>query len=202
MGYELRGRFFEACDCSVPCPCWFEQSPDDDECTGLIAWHVERGTINGFDVSGLTAVSMSQHRGHRAAPQHLHMALVIDERADDGQFVAMTEAFSGELGGPLGELARMVDGAQLVERAPVSFTTDGHSTQLRVGPRVLVESQLLVGSTGRVITINDGVLASLLDAGGESGKAARFQLQLPHVDAIDATERSTTSGRFDYRFED
>ena len=46
------------------------------------------------------------------------------------------------------------------------------------------------------------MLASLLDASGESGESARFELQLPHVDPIDATERSTTSGRFDYRFED
>jgi len=202
MGYALRGRFFEACDCSVPCPCWFEQEPDEDECTGLIAWHVERGEINGFDVSGLTAVSLSQHGGHRARPEHMHMALVIDERADDGQFQAMSEAFSGELGGPLGELANMLEEAELIERAPISFTTDGRSTRLAIGPRVLIESELLVGATGRTITINDGVLANLLGPSGESGKARRFHLELPHLDAIDATERSTTSGRFEYRFED
>lgn len=201
MGYELRGRFFEACDCAVPCPCWFEQDPDEDECTGLIAWHVERGVINGFDVSGLSVASLSQHGGHRARPEHLHMALVVDEGADDGQFQALSEAFSGELGGPLGELANMREAAELVERAPISFTTDGRTTQLRIGPRVLVESELLVGATGRPITINDGVLARLLGPSGEAGKASRFHLELPHVEPIDATARSTTSGRFDYRFE-
>jgi hypothetical protein len=200
MGYEIRGRFFEACDCSVPCPCWFEQDPDEGECTGLIAWHVERGVVNGFDVSGLSVVSLSHHGGHRAQPEHMTMALVVDEHADDGQFQALTEAFSGDLGGPLGELAQMRQEAQLVERAPISFTTDGRTTQLRVGPRVLIESELLVGSTERPITINDGVLATLLGPSGESGKARRFHLELPHGDPIDATARSTTSGRFDYRF--
>ncbi len=201
MGYELRGRFFEACDCSVPCPCWFEQEPDEDECTGLIAWHVERGTINGFDVSGLSVVSLSQHGGHRDRPRHLHMALVIDDRADDGQYQALAEAFSGELGGPLGELARMEQGAHLVERAPVVYETDGRRTQLRVGPRVLIESELLLGATGRPITINDGVMARLLSPSGESGRARRFQLELPAIPAIDAAARSTTSGRFDYAFD-
>jgi hypothetical protein len=202
MGYELRGRFFEACDCSVPCPCWFEQEPDDDECTGLIAWQIERGTINGFDVAGLTVVSLSQHGGHRERPQHLHMALVIDERADDGQFQALSDAFTGQLGGPLGDLARMEEeGPQLIERAPVSYTTDGRATQLRVGPRVLIESELLVGANGRTITINDGVLANLLGPIGESGRARTFELELPATPKIDATARSTTSGRFGYAHE-
>lgn len=198
MGYELRGRFFEACDCSVPCPCWFEQDPDDDECTGLIAWHIERGAINGYDVSGLSVVSLSQHGGNRERPQHLHMALVVDERADDGQYLALSEAFSGELGGPLGELARMQPGAHFVERAPISYTSDGRSTQLRVGPRVLIESELLLGATGRPITINDGIMARLLSPTGESGRARTFQLELPSIPEIDANARSTTSGRFDY----
>lgn len=197
MGYELRGRFFEACDCDVPCPCWFEQDPDEDECTGLIAWQIERGVVNGFDVSGLTVVSLSQHGGHRETPQHLHMALVVDEHADDGQFRALGEAFSGALGGPLGELARMSEGGRLLERAPVSFTTDGRATRLTVGPRVTIESELLVGATGRVITINDGVMARLLSPSGESGRARRFELELPSITRR-TTDRSTTSGRFDY----
>lgn len=200
MGYELRGRFFEACDCDVPCPCWFEQSPDEDECTGLIAWQIERGEINGFDVSGRTVVSLSQHGGHRERPRHLHMALVVDEHADDGQFRALGEAFSGDLGGPLGELARMSEGERLLERAPISFTTDGRATRLTVGPRVLVESELLVGATDRVITINDGVMARLLSPSGESGRARRFELELPSITRR-TTDRSTTSGRFDYLHE-
>jgi hypothetical protein len=202
MPYEMRGRFFEACDCSVPCPCWFEQDPDEDECTGLIAWQVERGDINGFDVSGLTVVSLSQHGGHRERPEHVRVALVIDERADEGQFIAMQEAFSGKLGGPLAELGSLYPQPDLIERAPLSFTSDGRSMRLRVGPRVDIESRLLTGSTDRVITIGDGVLSTLLSDSGEAGKASRFHLELPGRDPIDATARSTTSGRFRYRHED
>jgi hypothetical protein len=201
MPYELRGRFLEACDCSVPCPCWFEQDPDDDECTGLVAWQVEQGSINGFDVSGLAAVSLSQHRGHRERPEHLRTALVVDSSADEAQFIAMGEAFSGKLGGPLGELSSLRPEADLVERAQLSFATDGSMTQLRVGPRVSVETRLLTGANGRVITISDGTLSSLLGDPGEAGKASHFHLELPGGAAIDATARSTTSGRFRYRHE-
>jgi hypothetical protein len=202
MPYEMRGRFFEACDCSVPCPCWFEQDPDEDECTGLIAWQIERGDINGFDVSGLTVVSLSQHGGHRQSPEHVRVALVVDERADEGQYIAMQEAFTGKLGGPLAELGTLYPEPDLIERAPLSFTTDGRSTRLRVGPRVDIESRLLTGSTDRVVTIGDGVLSTLLSPTGEAGKASRFHLELPGRDPIEATARSTTSGRFRYRHEE
>jgi hypothetical protein len=40
MPYRMNGRFFEACDCYVPCPCWFDDTPDEDECSGLIAWGI------------------------------------------------------------------------------------------------------------------------------------------------------------------
>jgi hypothetical protein len=199
MPYEMRGRFLEACDCSVPCPCWFEQDPDEDECTGLIAWQIEQGVVNGFDVSGLAVVSLSQHGGHREQPHHLHVALVIDDNADDGQFSALKEAFSGQLGGPLGDLAGMNPDPDLVELADVTFTNDGSTTHLKVGPRVDIESRLLTGSSQRVITIGDGILSSFLGNPAESGKASRFHLELPGRDPIDATARSTTGGRFSYR---
>lgn len=201
MPYDLRGRFLEACDCSVPCPCWFEQDPDEDECTGLIAWFVERGTINGFDVAGRIAVSVSQHGGHREHPQHLHLALVIDDGADDGQFVAMKEAFTGQLGGPLAELAKMGVEPDLVEPGPITFTSHGGSTQLRIGPRVNIKSELLPGANGRTITIGDGLLSSLLGDTAEAGKASEFHLEVPGREPIVATARSTTSGRFRYRHE-
>jgi hypothetical protein len=201
MPYELRGRFLEACDCSVPCPCWFQQDPDEDECTGLIAWQVEEGTINGFDVSGLAIVSLSQHGGHRDHPEHAEVALVIDPAADDSQFIAMKEAFSGRLGGPLAEMGGIVAAPEVVERAPLSYTTDGITTHLTVGPRVDIETQLLAGANGGAITISNGVLSPLLGDPGEAGRSARFHLELPGRDPIEATARSTTSGRFHYRHE-
>jgi hypothetical protein len=201
MPYELRGRFLEACDCGVPCPCWFEQSPDEDECTGLTAWHIEQGTINGFDVSGLIAVSMSQHGGHRDQPEHAHMALVIDESADDGQFIAMREAFSGQLGGPLAELGGLAPEPQLVERAPLAFSAEGASMLLRVGPRVEVQARLLKGPGDEPIRIRNGILSKLLGDPGEAGKASRFRLELPGRKPIEKTDSSTTSGNFSYHHE-
>src|SRR5215217_7686638 len=116
MAYELRGQFLEACDCRVTCPCWFHEQPDDDECAGLVAWHVEWGRIDGVDVSGLTAVSVSHHGGHRAEG-HARVALFLDERAGEEQRAALAAAFSGTLGGPLRELAEITRSVEQLEPA-------------------------------------------------------------------------------------
>src|SRR5918995_1232116 len=63
MTYRMNGRFLEACDCYVPCPCWFDNDPNEDECTGVVAWQIENGEIEGVDVTGLSVISVSQHGG-------------------------------------------------------------------------------------------------------------------------------------------
>jgi hypothetical protein len=88
MAYEMRGQFLEACDCHVMCPCWFEQDPDESECTGMVAWYVEQGQVNGVDISGLSAVSVSHHGGHRHGAK-ARVALFIDEAADEAQAQAL-----------------------------------------------------------------------------------------------------------------
>ena len=39
-GYRLVGRFLEACDCYAICPCWIDELPDEDRCTGLYVWDI------------------------------------------------------------------------------------------------------------------------------------------------------------------
>ena len=87
--YRLSGRFFEACDCYVPCPCWFDSEPNEDECTGLIAWQIENGMIGGVDVTGLSVVSVSEHGGHRDQAHNMRVALLLDEAANEDQSDAL-----------------------------------------------------------------------------------------------------------------
>ncbi|MDZ7732282.1 MAG: DUF1326 domain-containing protein [Acidimicrobiia bacterium] len=54
MGYRLEGRMLEACSCDVICPCWVGQDPDGGNCEGVAFWHVDKGAIEGIDVTGRT----------------------------------------------------------------------------------------------------------------------------------------------------
>jgi len=51
MAYHLEGRLLEVCDCRVLCPCWIGEDPDNGTCESMQAWHFDKGTINGIDVS-------------------------------------------------------------------------------------------------------------------------------------------------------
>jgi hypothetical protein len=39
------GDWFDICSCNVPCPCEFAQSPTNNACQGILAWHVREGHL-------------------------------------------------------------------------------------------------------------------------------------------------------------
>jgi hypothetical protein len=200
VAYELRGQFLEACDCAVMCPCWFDEDPNANECTGIVAWHVDEGEINGVDVSGLTTVSVSYHGGNRRHA-HARVALFVDDRASDEQTNALEAAFTGKLGGPLGELATLTDEVSAVERARITLAHDGRRTTLKVDNRVLADMALLVGASSRVTTVADSAMSELLGTPAEVGKARQFRLSLGLGDEfeLNMAESSANRGRFVYR---
>ena len=199
MPYRMSGRFFEACDCYVPCPCWFEQDPNEDECTGVVAWQIENGEIDGVDVTGLSVVSVSQHGGHRDRSHHMRVAVLIDEKAKEEQRAALEGAFTGRLGGPLGELADVTGKLAAVEPAKITFAVDNGATRLEVPKLLGVRAKDIRGATKRPITIADGLLSKLLGTPGIVGKSSRYRLSFKaaRID-VDVAGRSTTSGRFSY----
>ncbi len=55
---ELDGTLLEACNCNVLCPCWIGEDPDNGQCHAVACYHLDRGTIGGVDVSGLSYVGV------------------------------------------------------------------------------------------------------------------------------------------------
>ena len=148
--YQLTGLFYEACDCYTICPCWLGDDPDDGECTGVFAWDIEQGTIDGVDVSGLRAVSVSHHSGLREEAKQ-RVVIFVDDRATRQQTDAIAAAFSGRLGGPLQELADILGELLAVERAPIVLRREGRLTTLTVDRRIRVEGTTKEGPSGRPI---------------------------------------------------
>jgi FtsP/CotA-like multicopper oxidase with cupredoxin domain len=196
--YQLHGTFYEACDCNVICPCWLGSDPDEGECTGVFAWEVEQGTIDEVDVSGLRAVSVSQHLGPRDEAKQ-RVVIFVDERATRQQADAMAAAFSGRLGGPLQQLADILGELLAVETAAIDLRREGRLTTLTVGHRIRIEGSTREGPSGRSVTLNDGRLSDVLGAHAEVGASGRFRVGLAdHGLEVDLRGRSTMSGRFSY----
>ena len=196
--YQLHGTFYEACDCNVICPCWLGGDPDEGECTGVFAWEVEQGSIDEVDVSGLRAVSVSQHLGPREEAKQ-RVVIFVDERATRQQADAMAAAFSGRLGGPLQQLADILGELLAVETAAIDLRREGRLTTLTVGHHIRIEGSTREGPSGRPVTLNDGRLSDVLGARAEVGASGRFRVGLAdHGMEVDLRGRSTMSGRFSY----
>jgi hypothetical protein len=197
--YQLQGSFSEACDCYSICPCWTGNNPDEGQCTGLFTWDLEEGSIDGVDVAGLRAASVSHHTGFRGDDARQRVVLLIDESATQRQSDALVAAFTGSLGGPLQELADLLGELLGVEHAPITIRREGRFTTLTIGRRVLVEGAVSEGPSGRFITLSDGKLSNVLGSPAEVGESWRFRIGLPRHDMdVDLRGRSTMSGRFFY----
>ncbi|WP_187507527.1 DUF1326 domain-containing protein, partial [Pantoea agglomerans] len=64
MSYHLEGRLLEVCNCRVLCPCWIGEDPDFGVCDTIVAWHVDKGTVDGVDVGGNTIAAVCRVPGN------------------------------------------------------------------------------------------------------------------------------------------
>ena len=64
MAYHLEGRLLEVCNCRVLCPCWIGEDPDFGTCDTIVAWHFDKGKIDGVDVAGRTIALIAHVPGN------------------------------------------------------------------------------------------------------------------------------------------
>jgi hypothetical protein len=128
MGYHLEGRLLEVCNCRVLCPCWIGEDPDFGTCDTIVAWHFDKGTIDGVDVSDRT-IAMIAHVPGNILQGNWKAAVYLDERVTPAQEAALLAVYTGQKGGPIAELAKLVGEVVSVEKVPVTFTVQGgHGT--------------------------------------------------------------------------
>ena len=197
--YQFAGAFYEACDCYSICPCWTGSGPDEGQCTGVFAWEIEQGAIDGTDVAGLRVVSVSHHTGFLGEAARQRVVIFVDDTASQRQSDALVAALTGSLGGPLQELVGVLGELLAVEHASITLQHEGRLTTLSVGRRILVEGVTTEGASGRLITLSDGQLSKVLGTPAEVGESWRFRIGLAqHNMEMDLRGRSTMRGRFSY----
>lgn len=154
MGYILDGYMLEFCDCNVLCPCWIGEDPDNGSCQGTLAWHIERGTIDGVDVSGRTYSALAILPGN-VFSGNWKLLGIIDDGATDEQFTAIANAFTGKLGGPLADMSQLIGEVVGVERRPVTIDVVEGTGTLKIGELVDAETEAYQGLFGRATNLQD-----------------------------------------------
>ena len=151
MSWSIEGRYFENCTCDVVCPCTasLELPADNDYCRAILVFHVDKGSVDGVDVSGLTLAAVAD------APKYMYegnwrLGVLIDDSASGEQAEKLGAVFSGQLGGPMAALSPLV-GEQLgVEVVPMEFSSTGGKHSLKVGDmgQAAVEDVVSFGTEG------------------------------------------------------
>ena len=175
MAYDLKGSLLEVCDCDVLCPCWVGEDPDNDACEAIVAWHIDRGEIDGLDVSGLTLATFAHIPDNVLVPESWRVALFVDDRASEHQQQALLDVWSGKHGGPVGQLMQVVGEVTSVERAPIDFTVEEGKGTLRIGDAAYAEMAPFQGATGATTTLSETVFSTIPGAPAYASKASRYE---------------------------
>ncbi len=176
--YQLQGSLLEACSCGAPCPCWIGEDPDRGTCDAFLFYRIDRGDVRGVDVSGLCIGGIAHIPGN-ILKGNWRMALYVDDRATADQKAALVDAWSGKLGGPLGELSQLIGEVLGVYSAPIEFQLHQGKGTIRVGNALDAEIEPYTDRNGKPTTISDTVFSTIPGSPAYVAKAPRHRVELP-----------------------
>lgn len=132
--WRVRGDWFDVCSCNIPCPCEFAQAPTDNRCEGVLAYHVREGHYGETRLDGLNVVLVSAFTGDLWAgkTEDWEVGMFTDARADDAQRAALETIWSGQAGGWMRNVARMLRRVRGTAVAEIRFELDGELARWRV----------------------------------------------------------------------
>jgi hypothetical protein len=175
MGYHLEGRLLEVCNCRVLCPCWIGEDPDFGTCDTLIAWRFDKGsTIDGVDVSGRT-IAVIAHVPGNILEGNWRAAVYLDDKVSPKQEEAILNVYTGKLGGPVGELVKLIGEVVSVEKVPITFDVQGGKGTIKLGEAGYAELEPYKSASGATTTLTDTVFSTVPGAPVFVGKAPRYR---------------------------
>ncbi len=177
--YKLQGTLLEACSCNVLCPCWIGEDPDTGICQAFLGYHFDHGEIQGIDVSGLSMVMVAQIPGNVLTPKTWRVLVLMDEKATDEQVQALSDAYTGKLGGPLADLAQLVGEILGVERVPISHEVHEGEGELVVGDWIHASIEPYRGPDGSVTTLRDSIFSTIPGSPAYVSKARYHRVNVP-----------------------
>jgi hypothetical protein len=122
--WQIKGIYFEACNCESVCPCYSGQPPTYGYCEGNCAWHITQGEYGEVVLDGLNVIMVQRADGPmRVTPWQCW--LYLDGGASEEQFDALRKIFSLQVGGHLAKTFGQLWQICGVERAQIEMKLDG-----------------------------------------------------------------------------
>jgi hypothetical protein len=159
MAWKLEGTYFENCNCDWVCPCTvtsFASPATGDRCRVILNYHVQRGEVDGVDVSG-RSVSIVADSPKRMLDGGWRVGLIIDDKASKEQADKLTGVFAGQAGGPMANIAPLIGELLGIERLPIEYSDKGKRHSIRIGDAVAIEVEDYAAQEGGEVTKLTGV---------------------------------------------
>ena len=199
MAYLLEGRMIEVCTCRTICPCFIGEEPDGGYCDVTVAWHIDKGTIEGVDVAGRTIAAIAHIPG-KPLEGNWRAAVYLDDSSSDAQQDALLNVFTGKLGGPIADVAKLIGEVVGVERVPITFIAEGGKGSLKIGEDASAEMEPYVAADGSVSTLTNTIFSGAPGAPALLGRAPHYRAKHPDV-GIDVDISGHNAVECTFRFE-
>ena len=102
-------------------------------------------------------------------------AVYVSDNASKKQEEAILKVYTGKLGGPVGDLVKLIGEVVSVERAPITFDVRGGKGTLQVGNAGYAELEPYQGATGGATTLTDTIFSTVPGAPVFVGKSPRYK---------------------------
>lgn len=178
MSYHLAGRLLEVCNCRVLCPCWIGEDPDYGTCDTIVCWHFDEGKVGNVDVSGHT-IALIAHVPGNILEGNWRAAVYLDDKVSPAQEEALLAVYTGKLGGPVGELVKLVGEVVSVNKVPITFEVHGGRGTIRVGDDGYAELEPYTNATGATTTLADTIFSTVPGAPVFVGKSPKYRAKQP-----------------------
>jgi len=159
--WELKGDYFEACNCEVTCPCIFLSPPTGSDCTVLWAWHINKGRFGETKLDGLSVVLTAYSPGHMQKVKW-KAALYLDSAANKAQADALGQIYGGKHGGAPAGLAPFIGEMLGAKNVRIDYKIRGKGRSLNIPKVTDLEVEDVMGPNGHNSAIQDAPSAEPL----------------------------------------
>ena len=141
MSWTVEGTYFENCNCNFACPCAvtsFGAPATQDRCQIVLAYHIEKGQIDGVDVGG-HSVAVIADAPAKMLDGGWRVGLIIDDKASKEQADKLAGVFAGQMGGPMASLAPLIGEVLGIEQHPMEYRDSGRKHHLKIGSDIAID---------------------------------------------------------------
>jgi hypothetical protein len=194
--WSISGEFVEACNCSAPCQCLWNEAPDDDECTAALFWHIDEGVYEGTDLSDLTVGVLLYDQG-LLFEGGWDLVVLVDEGASDAQATALEAIFMGRAGGVMGAVAELVEEVKDTAVVPITYDRENGHLSVAAGEIVAIEADAIDGFEAAPGEVSPHPL-TVPSMTANTGKSTTATVSFDDEFAWDVSGNNSYFGEFEY----